>query len=84
MPDKVLYCFSVEENSITYALVAQLDRVFDYESKGRGFEPLQARQSKILSSQDDGIFALYYSFLVIMNNNMISRTPMEQIVFDGE
>ena len=28
------------------ALVAQLDRVFDYESKGRGFEPLQARQTK--------------------------------------
>ena len=28
------------------ALVAQLDRVFDYESKGRGFEPLRARQVK--------------------------------------
>ena len=26
------------------ALVAQLDRVFDYESKGRGFESLPARQ----------------------------------------
>ena len=25
------------------ALVAQLDRVFDYESKGRGFESLRAR-----------------------------------------
>ena len=27
-----------------YAAVAQLDRVFDYESKGRGFESLRARQ----------------------------------------
>ena len=35
---------SVKKNE--YALVAQLDRVFDYESKGRGFEPLQARQSE--------------------------------------
>ena len=26
--------------------VAQLDRVFDYESKGRGFESLQPRQIK--------------------------------------
>ncbi len=28
-------------------LVAQLDRVFDYESKGRGFESLRARQNRI-------------------------------------
>ena len=27
-----------------YAPVAQLDRVFDYESKGRGFESLRAHQ----------------------------------------
>ena len=27
-----------------HALLAQLDRVFDYESKGRGFESLRARQ----------------------------------------
>ncbi len=27
----------------TYAPVAQLDRVFGYEPKGRGFESLQAR-----------------------------------------
>ena len=27
-----------------YAAVAQLDRVFDYESKGRGFESLQPYQ----------------------------------------
>ncbi len=28
------------------ALVAQLDRVFDYESKGQGFESLRARQKR--------------------------------------
>jgi hypothetical protein len=31
--------------AINYALVAQLDRATDYESVGRGFESLQARQS---------------------------------------
>ena len=29
-----------------HAAVAQLDRVFDYESKGRGFESLQPYQNK--------------------------------------
>ena len=29
-----------------YAAVAQLDRVFDYESKGRGFESLQPYHEK--------------------------------------
>lgn len=32
------YCFFVP--------VAQLDRVLDYESRGRGFESLQVRQAK--------------------------------------
>ena len=32
--------------SAAHELVAQLDRVFDYESKGRGFESLRARQRK--------------------------------------
>ena len=32
-----------------YAAVAQLDRVFGYEPKGRGFESLQARNLKSLS-----------------------------------
>ncbi len=30
-------------------LVAQLDRVFGYEPKGRGFESLQARHGKSLN-----------------------------------
>ena len=31
---------------IAYALVAQPDRVFGYEPKGRGFESLPARQTR--------------------------------------
>ncbi len=31
-----------------HAPLAQLDRVFDYESKGRGFESPRARQAKSL------------------------------------
>ena len=32
--------------SIKFALVAQLDRAFGYEPKGRGFESRRARQRK--------------------------------------
>ena len=32
-----------------YALVAQLDRAFGYEPKGRGFESRRARQKKALA-----------------------------------
>ena len=34
--------------SAIYVPVAQLDRVLDYESRGRGFESLLARQAKYL------------------------------------
>ena len=33
-------------NKQRYALVAQLDRVLDYESRGQGFESLRARHKK--------------------------------------
>ena len=33
-------------NKQRYALVAQLDRVLDYESRGQGFESLRARQKR--------------------------------------
>lgn len=33
--------------SAGHALVAQLDRVLDYESRGQGFESLRARQSRL-------------------------------------
>ena len=35
--------------SINYALIAQLDRVSDYESEGREFESLWAHQTKSLA-----------------------------------
>ena len=38
------------KNTTAYALVAQPDRVFGYEPKGRGFESLPARQKKRLVS----------------------------------
>ena len=41
--------------------VAQLDRAFDYESKGQGFESLLGHQMK--ASQQCGAF-LFYLFLL--------------------
>ena len=44
----------------TYALVAQLDRVTDYESVGRGFESLLAYQLKNPGNQKvSGIFIFF-------------------------
>ena len=34
----------ISKLSINHALLAQLDRVLDYESRGQGFESLTARQ----------------------------------------
>ena len=36
------YTVLVSKNNIMFALLAQLDRVFGYEPKGRGFESLPA------------------------------------------
>ena len=36
------------QDRIACGLVAQLDRVFDYESKGRGFESRRAHQNETL------------------------------------
>ena len=41
---------------ITYALLAQLDRVFGYEPKGQGFESLAARQPQFLVNQGVAVF----------------------------
>jgi hypothetical protein len=41
--------FEMVYNYKRYVPVAQLDRVSDYESEGRGFESLRARQTSILS-----------------------------------
>ena len=40
----------------TYALVAQLDRVTDYESVGRGFESLPAYQQNTQILYESGCF----------------------------
>ena len=42
--------------SAIYVPVAQLDRVLDYESRGRGFESLLARQVKYLLNNVRQVF----------------------------
>ena len=42
----IIIKLSVRKSSVQYAAVAQLDRVFGYEPKGRGFESLQPYQKK--------------------------------------
>ena len=42
--------------------VAQLDRVLDYESRGRGFEPLQAHQNRDIVVSWFFIFSVFYCF----------------------
>ena len=44
---------------LKYAAVAQLDRVFGYEPKGRGFESLQPYHEKRLFRQE---IASFYNF----------------------
>ena len=48
----MLLYVSTKEHDV-YALVAQLDRVFDYESKGREFESLRAHHEKLLSVRQE-------------------------------
>ena len=45
--------------SAIYVPVAQLDRVLDYESRGRGFESLLARQRKYLLNNVRQVFFLF-------------------------
>ena len=44
-------------DGIIIALVAQLDRVLDYESRGRGFESLRARQ---IRTRIDSLSLFFY------------------------
>ena len=53
---------------IEYALVAQLDRAFGYEPKGRGFESLQARIKELSS---EGFFIRIRTCLFLQNNGCI-------------
>ena len=57
-----------------YALIAQLDRVSDYESEGRGFESLSARQAKSLETT-------YVSRLFVF---CISLSKSAKIVFGAQ
>ena len=80
-----------------YAPVAQLDRVFDYESKGRGFESRRAYQNKKPVNADKyGIHGLFVFYFCGMNYAQITekktvliakmqvRIPIEIIdLFDG-
>ena len=43
---KTVVFYQSRQQTIQFAAVAQLDRVFGYEPKGRGFESLQARVYK--------------------------------------
>ena len=52
------------------APVAQLDRVFGYEPKGRGFESLLAYQVKESFSRESGSFS---NFLVAFGNFCVSE-----------
>ena len=52
-----------------HALVAQLDRVSDYESEGQGFESLRARQAKTAS--DSRLSVVCAVFLFVSNWNLL-------------
>ena len=52
-----------------YALVAQLDRVLDYESRGQGFESLRARQMK----KDTTLCGVFFHF--VRTDDRIPRNP---------
>ena len=56
--------------SIVVGLVAQLDRAFDYESKGRRFESCRGHHFEIDIARDCGVF-LFFGF----ENNL--RTKKE-------
>ena len=47
IPTKTRYTIEAVRNA-AQGPVAQLDRVFDYESKGRGFESRRAHQTNII------------------------------------
>jgi hypothetical protein len=55
--------------------VAQLDRVFGYEPKGRGFESLQARQQKPLKTLS------FQGFLFFPLRRISRKTPQNIIDF---
>ena len=63
---------AVRETATSNAPLAQLDRVFDYESKGRGFESRGARHNK---------YQLLIQWLVLFFYPMVVQKPLLQGLF---
>ena len=60
--------YNIKVRKNVYVPLAQPDRVFGYEPKGRGFESLKARQTK-----EDGIQRIPSSFV---SRIFIAELPM--------
>ena len=58
-PSDYAKVYELSEDSC--GLVAQLDRVFDYESKGRGFESRRAHFPEALKIKGSGVFLCFHS-----------------------
>ncbi len=68
MKDKLLECGALRG----YAPVAQLDRVLDYESSGREFESLRARQlNQVLSLKH--IFRNFTGAMIVLGLKIIPQ-----------
>ena len=64
----LLYSSSLQK--LPDALVAQLDRVSDYESEGQGFESLRARQRK---SHETAVFDCSCGFSFCLKLEFVSN-----------
>lgn len=58
--------------------IAQLDRVLDYESRGRGFESLWARQQTTNSNELVVLFFAYYSIKAHAKNEPYALTLVQK------
>ena len=67
---------------IACGLVAQLDRVFDYESKGRGFESRRAHQGA--GSLENQGFQLFLQFfldhLIMVDYTVVKRSGLDHLI----
>ncbi len=56
-------CYYIQALKSAHAPIAQLDRVTDYESVGRGFESLSAYQKNTQNRKILGVFLIFCPFL---------------------